>query len=567
MMKTMTNKAGKAVKRLTPLLLLPLLPLFNACYEYDESDRQDLQETVPLTFYLQTAGQQATRAYEGDVQDKSAESAINSISVWLFDHGKTGETPSTAGLLLDYQDVFADPETRKVTMNVPKYIVEQAHNVDVYAIANVEQAGLTQAQLKAVTTIDGLKALTMQGTNFTPTGATKLGGTDGVTYLPMSRILQDWPVVDQTGGTNKISTKLGTVDITRAVSKIRFAFARTTGIDDVKVTGIELDGAQIPSVQYILPIDSITNPGNYATVEGKGRYIGDKLPNINTSSYITNALVMRADGDTDWSTQLFDPALMKDYATPENYTWEAMKTADPSLTAQAYDELMSTVIGVDTYDFTTYLRETDKVITGKIHYMVGEQKKTATFQMAADQANDFARNHEWIVYGYFKGEELELTFTVLPWNKWLRKTDYKSNVSVSQQLHWIDGTYDNTNTNAAAPITIDGTPHTVMVLTYGTSIEGGFSFDTPYGGTWMAILEPINGSENGSIVFTSNNETTLSGTIGTNAVTFQIKAAENQVSRNQYARLRFVCYSQDNQPYVVNDEVIGGPYVIAQYAN
>ncbi len=549
--------------------LLPLIPLLlGACVEYEED--ASAHQTVPLIFYLQTAGSQgATRAYEGDVQDKSAEKAINSISVWLFDHGKAGDNPSTAGQLLDYQDAFSDASTHKVTMNVPKYIVEQEHTVDVYAIANAEQAGLTPAALKAVTTIDGLKELTMQGTNFTPGGLTKLGGTDGVAYLPMSRILQDWPVVAE--DTKTLSTNLGEVAITRAVSKIRFAFARTTGIEGIKITGIEIDGGLIPSAQYILPIDSISNPENYATVEGKGRYIGDKLPNINTTvttPYITNTLEIRGDGDTDWSTQLFAPAYIKEYDNPENNTWAAMKTATPTMTAQQYDDFINTVIGTNTYDLTTYLRETDKVLTGKVHYMVGDVQKEATFQMASDQVNDFARNHEWIVYAYYKGDELVLTVNVMPWDKWLRETSYKDNVSVSQQLTWNTDTYNTSDSDAADPIEIDGVSHQVLVLNYGTSIEGTFSFDTPYGGTWMAILEPINGSENGSIIFSGTDaSTTLQGTIGTNAVTFNIKAAANQVGTNQYARLRFVCYSQDNQPYKVSDEVIGGPYVIAQYAN
>ena len=563
MMKHLNEIKSRLTRLATPLTYgavssSMLLLLFAACSEQEDDPRAAL--TQPLTLYLQAAGSQQTRAYEGEVQGKEAEKTLNDVKVWLFDR-------TVPGMLLDYKETT----TSSVVMDVPQYIIDQNRTVDLYAIGNASVVGLTT--LNGTTPLEDLKAAVLQGTNFTPTGNTRLGGTDGVSALPFSRVLQQLPVVVEKNGKRQLSENLGVINLTRAVSKVRFAFARTTGLDDVDITGIEFDGNLFPSAQCIFPIDSLTSVSDNegrdyaATGIGDARYIGDLRPNLaTTNTFITDKLVLRAGGDTDFSTALVANADIREYDDPSANTWAAMKTADASLTAQMYDDFINTVIQ-GKYDFTTYLRETSKPITGTIHYTMSGVKRQKTFSMSADQVNDFARNHEWIVYGYFKGEELQLTFTVMPWIKWLRQTDYKSNVSVSQQLHWIDGTYDNTNTNAAAPITIDGTAHKVMVLTYGTSIEGSFSFDTPYGGTWMAILEPINGSENGSIVFTSNNETTLTGTIGTNAVTFQIKAAENQVSRNQYARLRFVCYSMDHQPYPVNDGVIGGPYVIAQYAN
>ena len=548
-LRHMNCKTGNLLQTASPKLckaigggMLSLL-LLTACSEHDEDPRASM--TQPLTFYLQTSGEQgSTRAHEGDLTATTAEKAINDIKVWLFDS-------EIEGLLLDYQDALAGDG--KVVMKVPQYIVEQGRAVDVYAIANASTVGLSD--LGRTTTLQQLKETKLQGTNFTPTGATSL---NAVTALPFSRVLRQWSVVVTKDGKNQLKENLGVVDMVRGVSKIRFAFARTTGLKDVHVTGIELDGSQFPTGQYIFPVDSINDSESYTD-----HYHGDLKPHINaTDGYITNKLVKRTDGDTDFTTTLISCDDIREYDNPASLTWASQKAADESLTASGYNDLVNSIIN-GKYDLTTYLRESDKALAGTVHYTSAGVARTARFQMDASQAGDFARNHEWTVYGYFQGEELVLTVNVMPWQKWLRTSNYKENVSVSEQVKWTEGTYADKET-----MTIDGTPYTVMVLRYGTSLEGTFSFDTPYGGTWMAILEPINGSENGSIVFNgAEATTTLEGTIGTSAVAFQVKAAQNQVSHNQYARLRFVCYSQDHQPYHVADDVIGGPYIIAQYAN
>lgn len=66
----------------------------------------------------------------------------------------------------------------------------------------------------------------------------------------------------------------------------------------------------------------------------------------------------------------------------------------------------------------SYLRETDKPITGKIYFKSNallEEARSVEFQIP-----DAYRNHELVVYGYFSGEaflnNLELQYYVADWN-------------------------------------------------------------------------------------------------------------------------------------------------------
>ncbi len=59
-----------------------------------------------------------------------------------------------------------------------------------------------------------------------------------------------------------------------------------------------------------------------------------------------------------------------------------------------------------------YLRESDKVITGKIYYTLGESDEVRNEAFSLWEAGDFSRNHTWVVYGYFAGGNHLRIFTV-----------------------------------------------------------------------------------------------------------------------------------------------------------
>ena len=65
----------------------------------------------------------------------------------------------------------------------------------------------------------------------------------------------------------------------------------------------------------------------------------------------------------------------------------------------------------------SYLRETDKIITGKIYFKSNASLEARSVEFKIPEAY---RNHELVVYGYFSGEaflDLNLQYYVANWNE------------------------------------------------------------------------------------------------------------------------------------------------------
>ena len=375
-----------------------LTAIVTACSQIDDEQPSVSGKTMPLTFRLQTAATQTgTRSYEGDVAAEDAkESAIGNVNVWLFDN---------TGTLLDYKDAVDANTTNQVTLGVPQEVIDQRQTVDLYILANADVAGINRAtELSNNMTMGQLKDLKLKGTNFTPTGNNQLVN---FTNLPVSRILQRQPVVkeEEVAGvpTYTYVGTLGNVKVTRAVSKIRFAFTKSTGLTGAEVLGVQLNGNCIANEEYLFPIDSLSSPSNYASP-----YIGDYYAHINTQAsprYIASPLTL---GSTDGTTTLYANDAIAELNEPADMVWETWKFANPTLTASDYDRA---IVSATTYTNgnttgnsykTVYLRESDIQLSGTIYYRLeaGGAIKSLNFQMSANE--DFARNHEWIVYAYFR---------------------------------------------------------------------------------------------------------------------------------------------------------------------
>lgn len=381
-----------------------------------EQDPEALMSS-PLTIYLQTPGEQFTRAYLGDVNAVSGEETLHSLRVWLFD--------STNKQLLDFQS----PETvgSSVTMSLPQYIVNQDRTVDVYVIGNAESAGLTD--LTNAMTRDQLEALMLTGTDFTPADKTQDVPETG---LPYSQIKKDWQVTEN----KAVKTNLETINLTRAVSKVRFAFARQKFLEGVEVTGIKINGGVIAAEEKLFPSQSTDN---YTAP-----YNGDKVTNITADKYLADALLYGSDavGTPDAPvTAIITDANITELDEPEKSVY-----AEAGMTPQAYDSYIDATVGSK---YLTYLRESDQQLTGTIYYRTkadGEILK-ADFTMAA--ANDFVRNHSWIVYAYFSGGKLYVKPTVAPWID-TETLDYTLDMSTNMRLFdsWLyrydtDQNYDD----------------------------------------------------------------------------------------------------------------------------
>ncbi len=521
------KRTVRAVFTLCPLLLLPFV---TACYEYEDSDRTEAQKEVPLTFYLQPTNHQ-TRAYVGDVAEEEGEDAIRSIKVWLFD----GNT------CVDYSENIAN---NKVTMSIPQSYVGQS--VDVYIIANAKSVGLDNNDENALngdTPLNTLKGAFFGGNYFGPAAPTTSVPSDG---LPMSRIVKNCPITLSEDG---MKATLPEILITRAVSKIRFAFARTkdhTG----QILGISLDGDQIAANEYIFPVDPDVYPNDYNYVTSSPhQYLGDyranlvsdacqadamKLGNVDLTTNApapegTTPLVTTIEEVVDENDPTLDPYAYEWTTWVNNHSGEGW---DDQRRATEYNTLMDTYVTNE-----VYLRESHKQIKGWIYYRLspnGDVKRQQFYMLAQSEVQDFARNHEWIVYGYFLGDKFNLKVQTIAWEDSWMTVDY------TETIHWKeDGapkwlpTLNNTNSTTES---IDGTDFTVLLVNGGDEPSCAFTLDAPVGWEWLAVLEPLTEGASNYIYFLGGSET-LTGSVG-QASLISIKINDEYTSVTHRSRLR-----------------------------
>lgn len=407
-------------------LLILAVALLASCLDHEEDIYK--QETIPLTFYLQTSGGKQTRGYEGLEEATDLEDDINTVEVWLYDGNN----------FVGYSNVLLN--NNKVQINIPKAIASKGV-IDVYVIANGKSVGLEN--LGSNIALETLQSKLLGGTNFLPTAngnnRTKAVPSDG---LPFSQMLTGVEITS-----TDLQATLPTITLTRAVSKLRFAFARSTGMNDVAITGIELKGELIASHEYIFPKQDTQNYG----VIDNATYYGDRLPNLQDATYETTSILWGTNTQTGSETAIIAANDINEVEYPERMTFTYLNSGGRPMTGPDYEDYVTehfikykdaddNTLYHD--DFLTYLRETDKPLEVTIYYrLLAEETKVhkTTFTMVA--ANDFARNHIWTVYAYFKGNRLVVKPIVQPWDLGGRYEDYRTDVgarlgTLQQYLRW-----------------------------------------------------------------------------------------------------------------------------------
>lgn len=504
-------------------LLMIGIALFSSCKDYEEGFSED---TSTLTIYLQTSAEQ-TRAYEGIQSASAAESRIYTIQLWLYDGDE----------FVGYSDQMTNS---KMTITIPRSLVVKG-KVDVYAIANAESVGL--GGMDETTTLATLTSAIIGGNNFLPkANVAELTSTVPATGLPYSQVAKECPITAE-----GINATLPTIMLTRAVSKVRFAFARSTGMTDVEITGIKINGGLIASEEYLFPDADAT--GNFT-----GVYNGDKVAHIKkdgTDDYIAQAIVWGSTetGDKDDITAIIPTTSINEVDNPDQQTYIKKYGKGTGHGAEYNTFVDETFIKYgDTdnpqyrNDYLTYLRESDQKLTGTIYYRTGKDGSEPgtehdgdikSYNFSMDVPQDFARNHIWIVYGYFMGgNKLYLEVTVLPWEDVNITIDYKSEISWSKPITWTTSSINSQGTE-----TIGGQDYNIVyVKTDGTSAECTFNFNTPQGWNWVAELITMQGEE-GYFKF-DNDLTSTHGRVGTEA-TLTIKVPTSAPSELTRARLKF----------------------------
>lgn len=400
----MTRRLGMAIAALL------MLSTMASCSDQD-SQAPATGDEAYLNLSFSTASATTSRAGgTGNIgndetqANPTAESDIHSIKVWVFKSGTKGEAKPIA-----YKEdntptaVGGGTANGNYTLNLRflrKINGEELKNIDLYILANSESTNMadklkgkdlrtiTRADLQGVTFDDpfGITAEGKAQTTVVPTGK----------GLPISRAITNIAIADHVADTEAGAKNKGiSIPLVRAVSKLHFYFARKADADalteNVKVTGIEIDGNTFPTESYVFPDEE-----DYATADANKAATSNKY---GTPSYVATPL--KLDG--------VENAKIKAVADPLAY-----KRDEKTETAQTYMNRMNTDIGEHNL---SYLRETNKPITGKIYYQLADGGSVKSQGFTIPSSGNAIRNRELVVYGYFlQGGALCLDWQVMPWN-------------------------------------------------------------------------------------------------------------------------------------------------------
>lgn len=419
----MTRRLGMAIAALL------MLSTMASCSDQD-SQAPATGDEAYLNLSFSTASATTSRASRaGDIGNNetqanpTAESDIHSIKVWVFKSG-TGESANPIAYKEDTPSaVDGKPVNGNYTLNLRflrKINGEELKNIDLYILANSESTNMAEKlkskDFRSITRAD------LQGVTFDdPFGITAEGKAQTREVpngkgLPISRAITNIAIADHVADTEAGAKGKGiSIPLVRAVSKLHFYFARTADADalteNVKVTKIEIDGNTFPTESYVFPDEE-----DYTKADANKAATSNKY---GTPSYVSTLL--KLDGVENTGIK----------AVTDPLAYQRGETE----TAQTYMNRMNTEIGGHNL---SYLRETNKPITGKIYYQLAEGGSEKHQEFTIPSSGNAIRNRELVVYGYFlQGGALCLDWQVMPWNVVTSEISW-SNVNC-QMFAWQTG--------------------------------------------------------------------------------------------------------------------------------
>lgn len=419
----MTRRLGMAIAALL------MLSTMASCSDQD-SQAPATGDEAYLNLSFSTASNTTSRASRAEdignnetQANPTAESDIHSIKVWVFKSG-TGESANPIAYKEDTPSaVDGKPVNGNYTLNLRflrKINGEELKNIDLYILANSESTNMADKlkgkDLRSITRADLQKVTFDDPFGITAEGKAQTTEVPNGKGLPISRAITNIEIAKHVADTEIEAKDKGiSIPLVRAVSKLHFYFARKTGEDamteNVKVTGIEIDGNTFPTESYVFPDEE-----DYATADANKAATSNKY---GTPSYVATPL--KLDG--------VENAQIKAVADPLAYK------RGPGETAQTYMNRMNKEIGGHNL---SYLRETNKPITGKIYYQLADGGSVKHQEFTIPSSGNAIRNRELVVYGYFlQGGALCLDWQVMPWNKVTSEISW-SNVNC-QMFAWQTG--------------------------------------------------------------------------------------------------------------------------------
>ena len=400
----MTRRLGMAIAALL------MLSTMASCSDQDSQVPATGDEAY-LNLSFSTASTTTSRASRAEdignnetQANPNQESDIHSIKVWVFKSG-TGASANPIAYKEDNTPTAVGGGTANgnYTLNLRflrKINGEELKNIDLYILANSESTNMADKlkvkDLRSITRAD------LQGVTFdNPFGITTEGKAQTTEVptgkgLPISRAITNIAIADHVADTEAGAKNKGiSIPLVRAVSKLHFYFARKTGEDamteNVKVTRIEIDGNTFPTESYVFPDEE-----DYTKADANKAATSNKY---GTPSYVSTLLKLDGVANTGIKA-VTDPLAYKRV---------------PGENAQTYMNRMNNEIGGHNL---SYLRETNKPITGKIYYQLAEGGSVKSQEFTIPSSGNAIRNRELVVYGYFlQGGALCLDWQVMHWNK------------------------------------------------------------------------------------------------------------------------------------------------------
>lgn len=397
---TLTKMTRPVCMALAALLMVGAMA---SCSENENTETAQ-SDNAYLSLSFSTGTRNSTRAGESHTEDALAnneskadpnsESDFHSIKVWVFQSGTNEDANPIAYKEEALKDINGSYNLQLRFLR--KIAGKEVENIDLYILANSESTNI-ESKLSGKD-FSSITRKELQNISFDSTFGIQDNGNPQNTEvpetgLPISRAITNISVEKHVGTTEaEAETKGIKIPLVRAVSKLHFYFARKTGIENVKVTSIEVEGNTIPTASYIFPDETEYKENDDNQVVTSNKY------NVNSNGYVSTVLKLNG-VETDNIKEVEDPEKFKKNKTQ---------------TAQDYLDAFKKA-GIASHNLC-YLRETTKAIKGKIHYSLGTEEKSVDFSIPTD--GKAIRNRELVVYGYFLNGQmgmLTVTPTIKEW--------------------------------------------------------------------------------------------------------------------------------------------------------
>ena len=397
---TLTKMMRQTLTALAALLMVGAMASCSENQDIETAENHDAY--ISLSFSSNSAN--STRAGESRTEgvladnkskaDPNSESDIHSIKVWVFQSGTNEDANPIAYKEEALKDINSSYNLQLRFLR--KIAGKEVENIDLYILANSESTNI-ESKLNGKD-FSNITRKELQNICFDSTfGIQENGNPQNTevpeTGLPISRAITNISVENHVGTTEaEAKTKGIKIPLVRAVSKLHFYFARKTGIENVKVTSIEVEENTIPTASYIFPDETEYKENDDNQVVTSNKY------DVNSTGYVSTVLKLNG-VETDNIKEVEDPEKFKKNETQ---------------TAQDYLDAFKTA-GIASHNLC-YLRETTKAIKGKIHYSLGTEEKSVDFCIPTD--GKAIRNRELVVYGYFLNGQmgmLTVTPTIQEW--------------------------------------------------------------------------------------------------------------------------------------------------------